>query len=294
MTYKPPMVFALLVMVPLLLTAQSWPAKADSHQALSQVSGELLTLTQQMTQGVLLAALGVEKAETMERLTGQVQRFEQRLVDIQSGEGELKSADFWPDELASRFERIEFLWGQYRAALDDAEESDQIVSGQIEMVANLEDLLADSIRQFVEGATSSSDIAYHSLYLNTVRVARQQAVLSQKLLKELLLVANDHEVAENQRNLNESYSRLDRSFQALIHGDSELQLIAPPTADVERRWSEAREIWLQFRSTIKEAARSGDVPDDQLPKVVGQSQELLATMNSAIDAYRTRQSGARK
>lgn len=286
MNRKPAAVLVSLVLTVLLAAAAPASARTDTFQKVSQASGELLTLTQQLTQGALLIALDVDKAGTMERLDEQAGLFEARLKVLRNEDEALGPAEQWPDTLVSQVEQIEFLWGQLRAVLQKARKSGEVTSGQVEAVANLDVLLQEAIRTYVESFKSNTRTVYYSLYNMTVDVARHQAVESQRMFKEFLFVAYQYQVPEHKKNLNESYSRLDCSFQALIHGDSELQLIPAPNADVERFWNEAREIWIEFRPIIKEAARNGTVNGEQITEVASRNLDLLAAMNTAVSAYR--------
>ena len=282
-----------LVLAAVLIVGAPGPAQSNAFQAVSQAGTELLTLTQQLTQGTLLVALDIDKDESMKRLAGQTDRFEQRLKGLRDGGPQLAPSQAWPAALDERLDRIEFLWGQFRDLLQKIQKTGQASDSQIETAANLEVLLEEAIRSFVRDFDSEAPTEYYSLYLITVNVARDQTVLSQKMFKEFLYVAYQYQDAENKRNLIKSYSRLDRSFQALIHGDSELQLIPAPTDEVKRRWNEAREIWTQFRSIVKTMADSGEVEGEQITEVAGHSIELLKAMNNAVQAYESRLTSSR-
>ena len=272
-------IFGCLLLVAVLAAAAPAPARANAFEAVSRGSAELLSLNQQLTQGVLLVALDVDKKAALERLAGHGGRFEAALKD-------LRGQSRWSAALVARFERIEFFWGQYAALLKGVQAGGQAGREQAEQAATIEALLEEAIRNFVEDVKADSQAAaYHSLFFTTVDVARLQAVLSQQVFKEFLLIADGVEVENNKRDLNKSYSLLDRSFQALIYGDSELQLMPAPNSEVERHWEEARKIWLTFRPTIKAAAASGEVDRAMIAEIAGRSAELLGAMNMAVDAY---------
>lgn len=286
MRLKTTSAFVILALAILMTAGAPLSALANSSRAVSKASADLLTLSQQIAQVTLLVALKVDGSENMTKLETHVQSFGERLNALMSGDEQLGLSGKWPPNLSAQLRHIENLSSTLAAIVGESRTAGAISEQQVQEVAGLEVMLRESIDVFQEVYRNSSGSGeVHSLYLRTTDIARQQLALSQQMFKEYLFVAYQLYTADSVKNLNKSYSLLDRSFQALIYGDSEMQLIPAPNPDVERYWNEAREIWIGFRPIIKEAARRGAVDGAQITEVASRNQELLTAMTNAVDAY---------
>ncbi len=258
-------------------------AMASRYEAVSRASGNLLTLSHQITQDTLLVALEVDKKQNLARLGAHAEILISEVNALRGGDG---TPIAWPTVVDAQLIQIEKLASDLLEIIRQGQGARAISQAQVQAVAGLEVLLREAVTNFQKDYRNHSPSGeVYSLYLQTLDVARKQAVLSQKMFKEFLFVAYGLATADNLRDLNRSYSMLDRSFQALIHGDSELRLIPAPNQTVERHWNEAREIWVGFRPIIKEAARTGTVDAGLINEVASRNEALLTAMVSAVEAY---------
>lgn len=261
--------------------------QANTFESVSRASGNLLSVSQQITQFTLLVALNVNKAENLAKLGQQAQLLVDRVGVLRAGDPNSGLSGQWPAALDAQLSHIQKLSGDLAQIVNQSLKARTISPEQVQAVAGIEASLRQSLESFQKQYRDlSPNGEVYSLYLNTMDVARQQAVLSQKMFKEFLYVAFNLSTTDSQRSLNRSYSLLDRSFQALIYGDSELQLIPAPNQQVERHWNDARSIWIGFRPMIKQVARDGAVVDvAMITAVAEQNEALLTAMNSAVAAY---------
>lgn len=286
MTNKPASTFVSLALAILMMAGAPRQALANSFETLSRASSNLLSLSQQITQDTLLIALGVDSSENMAKLSAGVQALGDQINILRSGDQETDVSGQWPAALDAQLSHIQKLSGDLVGVIAESQKARAITPKQVQAVAQIEASLHAAVEAFQRDyRTHSSSREVYSLYLQTLDVARQQALLSQKMFTEFLFVAYQFQAAQNQRKLNRSYSLLDRSFQALIYGDSELQLIPAPNQMVERYWNDARSIWIGFRPIIKQVARTGAVDAEQITEVAARNQELLTAMTNAVEAY---------
>ena len=258
-------------------------AMAGRYEAVSRASGNLLTLSHQITQDTLLVALEVDKKQNLARLVAHAEILVSEVNALRGGDG---ATITWPTVVNAQLIQIEKLASDLLEIIRQGQGARAMSQEQVQTVVGLEALLREAVANFQKDYRNHSPSGeVYSLYLQTLDVARQQAVLSQKMFKEFLFVAYGLATTDNLRNLNRSYSMLDRSFQALIHGDSELRLIPAPNQTVERHWNEARDIWIGIRPIIKEAARTGTVDVGLINEVANRNDALLTAMVSAVDAY---------
>ena len=258
-------------------------AMAGRYEAVSRASGNLLTLSHQITQDTLLVALEVDKKQNLARLGAHAEILVSEVNALRGGDG---ATITWPTIVNAQLIQIEKLASDLLAIIRQGQGARAMSQEQVQTVVGLEALLREAVANFQNDYRNHSPSGeVYSLYLQTLDVARQQAVLSQKMFKEFLFVAYGLATTDNLRNLNRSYSMLDRSFQALIHGDSELRLIPAPNQTVERHWNEARDIWIGIRPIIKEAARTGAVDVGLINEIANRNDALLTAMVSAVEAY---------
>lgn len=122
-------------------------------------------------------------------------------------------------------------------------------------------------------------------YKHTLNLAGGQRMLSQRMSKELLLVALDYNARENLRNLRSSHEKFDRILKGLRYGDRELALQAAEDPQVLDNLERVEEIWPLFESALKEAMAQGKVSRDAVGLISDLSLPLLRAMEDTVKSY---------
>lgn len=261
-------------------------AMASSYNATLAATDSQLVLTQKMTKEALLVTLGIDKAKNLEGLRNSSAEFQELLSGLRNGDQRLKLKQMSNIEVLGKLDQIDELWQMFSVELQAVLDAGQVSNRQMETIARLEPLLGEAIKAMVKTYRAHNrKIEVGSLHLITKRVAGGQPLLAHKMFKEFLLIAFGYEVPVNKMNLTETYSRFDRTLQALIHGDSEMNLIPAPNPSVEAQLNRAQQLWSEFRPVIKSVVKSGTVDPEQLTQVVSRNVPLVEAVNKAVKMY---------
>lgn len=121
-----------------------------------------------------------------------------------------------------------------------------------------------------------------SEYSIIINLSGKQRMLTQKISKEMLLVAYGIESDKNQKKVMKTASLFEKTLEGLIEGSEELGL--PPTKNVIilEQLEEVDKLWVKFRTIFYVVALGGKV---QINKVAKLNLPLLKKMNAAVKLY---------
>jgi len=117
-----------------------------------------------------------------------------------------------------------------------------------------------------------------------INSAGKQRMLSQKISKEILLIAKGIEVEENKENLKNSADLFNTILQGLSNGDPELGLAKTDNADILKQLNKINKLWVEFSKNIT-AVLAGDTSSTILEKVAKQNLSLFNATNFVVKIY---------
>ncbi|MCG8671888.1 MAG: type IV pili methyl-accepting chemotaxis transducer N-terminal domain-containing protein [Pseudomonadales bacterium] len=131
-------------------------------------------------------------------------------------------------------------------------------------------------------AISSPSKAEYGVVLN---LSGKQRMLTQKMSKEVALVALGIDVEKNVKNLISTSALFDKTLKGLKNGDPSLGL--PPTEKkrILRQLNKVSDIWQEFYPVVKGIGESKKVSSEQLQVVAEKNLPLLKQMNKAVGLY---------
>lgn len=274
------------IVLALLAFIATFPAAAQSDWAAMRATQTQLGLTQQMTQEALLIALGIDKAANADLLVQDRAAFDKILLALRDGSDEMKLAALSDGQLRGMLKQVDERWDAFAQEIAKGLEDGRFTRERIAAVVRLEAPLSMAVQQFALAYKNAAPkMQVHSLHLNTKAVAERQPLLARFMLKDFMLIAYGHDLKSTRMALTKSYSQLDRSFQALLYGDSEMQLIPAPTPAIEAQVEKAQELWRDFQPTIKTAAEGGALDKTQVKSVVAGYRLMLAAIEETVAMY---------
>lgn len=122
-------------------------------------------------------------------------------------------------------------------------------------------------------------------YKHTINLAGAQRMLSQRISKEVLLVALGYNSRENLRNLRSSHDKFARVLRGLHYGDAELALLPTEEQNVVEQLERVEELWPLFESALQDGLARGKVTRDTVGIVSDLSLPLLKAMDDTVKAY---------
>ncbi len=118
-----------------------------------------------------------------------------------------------------------------------------------------------------------------------VNTAGKQRMLSQKMSKEVLLVALDIDRTGNLSNLKHSHALFNRTLSALREGDTVLGLRVSESQDVRSSLDSVQGIWHEMELAVRGILESGQASPERVKIIARTNLPLLQAMNETVRAY---------
>ncbi|MCB1185239.1 type IV pili methyl-accepting chemotaxis transducer N-terminal domain-containing protein [bacterium] len=134
----------------------------------------------------------------------------------------------------------------------------------------------------IVAAAEGPTAAEYGVVLN---LSGKQRMLSQKMSKEIMLVAMDVDKAANLKNLAATAALFDKTLHGLRDGDADLRLPPTTNARILRQLDTIGEIWTGFHATVDAIVAAGAVTPDQVAEVAAANLPLLQQMNKCVKLY---------
>jgi len=133
--------------------------------------------------------------------------------------------------------------------------------------------------------TQASDGPTSAEYGVVLNLSGKQRMLSQKMSKEIMLVALGIDTENNLNNLAGTSALFDKTLKGLRNGSSELRL--PPTnaERILRQLDKIDGVWAGFYPVVQAILQNKTVSKEQVATVASNNLPLLKQMNKAVGLY---------
>lgn len=118
-----------------------------------------------------------------------------------------------------------------------------------------------------------------------LNLSGKQRMLSQKMSKEIMLVALGIQAEQNLENLHKTSALFDKTLKGLRAGDADLRLPPTSSARILRQLDKVDEIWGKFHSVVQEILGNKTVSAEQVAFVAKENLPLLKEMNKTVGLY---------
>ncbi len=122
-------------------------------------------------------------------------------------------------------------------------------------------------------------------YGTVLNLSGKQRMLTQKMSKEIMLIALGQDTDANVQNLAKTAALFDKTLAGLRDGDADLGLPPTSNARIVRQLDKVRDIWTGFHATVDEIVGAGSVTPDQVAVVASSNLPLLKQMNKCVKLY---------
>lgn len=129
-------------------------------------------------------------------------------------------------------------------------------------------------------------------YGTILNLSGKQRMLTQKMSKQVVLIALQFETDDNIEKLTTTSGLFDKTLKGLRNGDSDLKLPVTDSAVVLAQLTKVDKLWQEFQPAIQAIIDSRDVTEEQLARIASINVPLLQEMNRCVklyeeDAYKT-------
>ncbi len=267
-----------------LVSADVLAVTASEHAVIINLAGRQRMLTQKMSKEMLLVAKGIEAEANRASLAKTAELFDTTLKGLQNGSDELGLPPTEHAVIRRQLGKVEGLWQSFHAVVK------QVVSGgdvDIAKVAELNLPLLKNMNTAVRLYEKEAGKATGKSAGVVINLAGKQRMLTQKMSKEILLVALQHDADNNKSNVRNTASLFDRTLKGLKDGDADLELPKTDDATIRTQLDKVNELWGAFKPLVDKAGAvdSTALSTNELKKIAELNLPLLKEMNKAVKMY---------
>jgi hypothetical protein len=118
-----------------------------------------------------------------------------------------------------------------------------------------------------------------------INLAGKQRMLTQKMSKEVMLIALNVDRQSNIESLKATSTLFDKTLKGLRDGDASLKLPATTSPRVLRDLGRVEKLWLEFYPKIQSIISTGNAEASVISEIANANLPLLKQMNKAVGSY---------
>jgi hypothetical protein len=270
-------VVTLLVALSMVLGAQA--ATQQEMGVVINLAGKQRMLTQKMSKEILLIASGVDVDANKGNLKETATLFDKTLKGLVNSDAELGLPKTEDAEILKQLEAVTGLWTEFHKNVEAVLGGDtskavleQVGQQNLPLLKGMNDVV-----QLYAKSGSSLDAGVAT----TLDLAGKQRMLTQKMTKELLLVANGIDAAGNTENLKKTANLFERTLKGLIESDAELGLPGTKNEAILKQLAKVQQLWAEYKPILDKV----DVSPEGLKKAAEANLSLFKEMNESVKMY---------
>ncbi len=257
---------------------------ASEYAVVINLSGRQRMLTQKMSKEMLLVAKGIEAEANKASLKGTAELFDKTLKGLLDGDAGVGLPPTETPVIRRQLGKVDGLWKSFRAHVDAVLSGGDVPVGSI-AAENLPLLknMNTAVRLYEKEAKKATGKSAGVV----INLAGKQRMLTQKMSKEMLLIALNHDADANKSNLRGTASLFDRTLKGLRDGDNDLELPGTKDAAIVAQLDKIAGLWAEFKPLMDEAGdvNAKAISDASLEKMSKTNLPLLSEMNKAVKMY---------
>lgn len=261
-------------------------AKETDHIRLINLIDRQGMLLEKMSKETLLIALEVDTPKHLKELERTRDQFDRTHVGLRNGDAELGLAPVESPAVLDLLAQIEGLWPYFDDAVRGSLRSGAAGRPQIDTLAEFSPPLFEAIDGtadlYLDAATGGQ---LRSMLPIAIHVSSRQSMLTQRMMKEFLLIAYQYEARKNRRRLKRSSAFFGESLEALIRGDLQRKLMPPPNNEIKLQLDKVDQLWREFQPLIGAVKKGGKPSRDEILRAADLNARLLLAMDRAVSLY---------
>jgi nitrate/nitrite-specific signal transduction histidine kinase len=236
------------------------------------LAGKQRMLTQKMSKEALFITKGIDADKNKEALAKTEGLFDKTLTGLINGDKDLDLPKNENKEIVTQLNKVSELWKSFKTSID------KVVAGKsdkatLEAIAKENLPLLKNMNQAVGMFAKASASKLSPEVAKTLNRAGKQRMLTQKMTKELLLVANGIDADENKANAKKTGELFESTLTDLT--------TKCKNDEIKKQLGVVAKLWGEYKSIIEKA----DVSDTSLKKAEELNIPLLKNMNKAVKMY---------
>jgi hypothetical protein len=272
------------------LQSHSYAITKNEMGIVINLSGKQRMLTQKMSKEMLLIAKGVDEVQNKENLGKTSALFDKTLKGLIHGDEDLKLVGTEDAKIVEQLERVVMLWGIFKKNVDSILSGDTS-RGILEKIAkeNLPLLknMNRAVKMYEDYSKTLGGESLDARMAVTLNLSGKQRMLSQKMTKEVLLIANNIDPDKNKSELKKTTELFTKTLKGLQDGDNSLKLMGTKDPVISDQLKLVAELWEEYKFVLDKviSSESNVVPEELLANVAIMNLPLLREMNKAVKMY---------
>ena len=256
-----------------LATAENAPAAVAQTKQQSGVvinlAGKQRMLTQKMSKEAFFIAKGIDVEVNTENLKKTAALFDKTLKGLVDGDSSLNLPKTENKEILAQLQKVADLWAPFKANIE------KVIAGKadkatLEAIANENVPLLKNMNAAVQMYAKASGSTLAPAMAKKINVAGKQRMLTQKMTKELLMIANGINADANKENLKKTAALFDTTLNDLIANCKK--------PEIKAQFEAAKKVWGEYAPIVN----SADTSDAALKKAEALNMTLLKESNKAV------------
>jgi len=252
------------------------PAKVEVTKQQSgtviNLAGKQRMLTQKMSKEALFIAKGIDVEKNRESLKKTEELFDKTLNGLINGDKDLNLPKTEDKEILAQLQKVQELWKPFKANIDKVVEG-KSDKATLEAIAKENIPLLKEMNKAVGMYAKASGSKLDPQMAKTINRAGKQRMLTQKMTKELLLVANGIDADANKENVKKTAELFESTLKDLTDKCK--------NDDIKKQLGVVDKIWGDYKPIIEKV----DTSDEALKKAEELNIPLLKEMNKAVKMY---------
>jgi len=246
------------------ISAESTPAATQTKQqsgVIINLAGKQRMLTQKMSKEALFIAKGISVDANKASLAKTVALFDKTLKGLVAGDASLNLPKTENAEILAQLKIVTDLWTPFKANIEKGDLA-AIAKENIPLLKNMN----KAVGMYAEASGSSLDPEM----AKTINLAGKQRMLTQKMTKELLLVANGIDADANSANAKKTIALFDKTLKDLTAGAK--------SDDIKAQFAVVAKTLAEYQPIVETV----DTSDEALAKAEKLNIPLLKESNKAV------------
>ncbi len=236
------------------------------------LAGKQRMLTQKMSKEALFIAKGIDVEKNKDNLKKTAELFDKTLKGLVAGDKDLNLPKTENKEILAQLEEVNKLWTSFKKSIDKVIEG-KSDKATLEAIAKENLPLLKNMNKAVGMFTKASGSKLNPEMAKTINLAGKQRMLTQKMTKELLLVANGINADKNRENAKKTGQLFESTLKDLTDKCK--------NEDIKKQLGVVAKLWGDYKAIIEKV----DTSDASLKKAEELNMPLLKEMNKAVKMY---------
>ncbi len=243
------------------------PSAVQSKQQSGTVinlAGKQRMLTQKMSKEALFVAKGIDADANKANLAKTVALFDKTLNGLINGDSSLNLPKTEDKAILAQLQKVTDLWKSFKTKIE---------KNDLKAIANENIPLLKNMNAAVQMYAKASGSKLDPAMAKTINLAGKQRMLTQKMTKELLLVANGIDADANKENAKKTVALFEKTLNDLISGTKD--------DGIKKQLEVVKKLLAEYKPIIANV----DTSDEALKKANKLNLPLLKEMNKAVKMY---------